>query len=155
MAKKKVSPPIPPIEFSIALAANLHANQHDKIGEPYILHPIRVMLAMCTLVERTVAILHDVLEDTKATPRYLLRQGYPKRIVQAIQSVSKNEGETYQQFLERAAIDPIGLKVKIADMRDNMSPIRQYSLPPDKKNYLHKKYQKGIKFLSEKEAEQL
>lgn len=146
---------IPPIEVSIALASQLHLGQHDKIGEPYVLHPIRVMLAMCTLVERTVAILHDVIEDTGETAEGLIKRGYPKRIVQAIEAMSKRKGEDYMQFMARVSNDPIALKVKLADIRDNMSPIRQYSLPPEHRGRLVDKYMKAIKYLQDREAELL
>ena len=59
----------PPIEESIALAASAHKGQVDKIGQPYIFHPLRVMLEMTTLDDRTVAVLHDVLEDTDSSER--------------------------------------------------------------------------------------
>lgn len=146
---------LPPIEDSIALAAHLHRGQHDLIGEPYILHPIRVMLAMITMVERTVAVLHDVLEDTTTTPEDLLHKGYPKRIVDALIALSRGKDESYMEYVTRAAKDPVSLKVKLADLRDNMSPIRQYNLPPDKRNRLVDKYQKAIKLLQEKEIENI
>lgn len=44
---------------AIACAALYHQGQTDKGGEPYILHPLRVMLAAITPDERIAAILHD------------------------------------------------------------------------------------------------
>jgi GTP diphosphokinase / guanosine-3',5'-bis(diphosphate) 3'-diphosphatase len=55
------------LETAIALAAAAHAGQTDKAGQPYILHPLRVMLCMQTNAERMVAVLHDVVEDTPLT----------------------------------------------------------------------------------------
>lgn len=52
------------LAHAIALASEAHQHQKDKLGEPYILHPIRVMMRCDTDEERIVAILHDVLEDT-------------------------------------------------------------------------------------------
>lgn len=48
---------------AIEIATLAHAGQVDKGGAPYIMHPIRVMLAMDTEEARIVAVLHDVLED--------------------------------------------------------------------------------------------
>ena len=36
------------LEKAIELAARAHAGQLDKAGLPYILHPLRVMLAVVT-----------------------------------------------------------------------------------------------------------
>jgi len=51
------------LERAIAIAAEGHAGQLDKAGAPYVLHPLRLMLAVKTLDERIVAVLHDVVED--------------------------------------------------------------------------------------------
>jgi guanosine-3',5'-bis(diphosphate) 3'-pyrophosphohydrolase len=55
------------LERAICIAASAHAGQVDKAGAPYILHVLRVMLAMSSEEERIVAVLHDVLEDTPWT----------------------------------------------------------------------------------------
>jgi hypothetical protein len=55
------------LEHAIALAACAHAGQVDKAGQPYILHPLRVMLRLSGADERIVAVLHDVVEDTPRT----------------------------------------------------------------------------------------
>lgn len=54
------------LERAIAIAAEAHAGQADKGGAPYILHPLRVMLAMSGDDERIAAVLHDVCEDCPA-----------------------------------------------------------------------------------------
>lgn len=55
------------LEKAIRIAASAHEGQRDKGGHPYILHPLRVMLAMSTEAERIVAILHDVVEDSQSS----------------------------------------------------------------------------------------
>ncbi len=54
------------LENAIALAVEAHRGQKDKNGTPYILHPLRVMFRVETEIERVVAVLHDVVEDTGA-----------------------------------------------------------------------------------------
>lgn len=56
---------------AIILATTFHTGQKDKAGEPYILHPLAVMLKMDTDEERVVAVLHDILEDTMITEKIL------------------------------------------------------------------------------------
>lgn len=55
------------IEDAINIAVNAHRGQRDKGGQPYILHPLRVMLAAQNDDERIVAVLHDVVEDSDLT----------------------------------------------------------------------------------------
>lgn len=67
------------LERAIAIAARAHEGQVDKAGMPYILHPLRVMLAVRTPEERIVAVLHDVLEDTAVSIEDLRAEGFPTR----------------------------------------------------------------------------
>src|SRR5688572_28315113 len=92
------------IEDAIALAAQAHAGQQDKNGQPYILHPLRVMLAMAPddTEGQIVAVLHDVLEDTAITDDDLLKQGYPLHIVTALRALTHRPGEPYMEYVDRA-----------------------------------------------------
>ncbi len=108
------------LERAIAIAVEAHAGQIDKAGAPYILHPLRVMLAVSSTDERITAVLHDVCEDCPGwTPDRLRAEGFAPQIIAALDSVTKREGEGYDDFVRRAAADPIGRSVKLADMRDN------------------------------------
>lgn len=107
------------LERAIAIAAAAHAGQTDKAGAPYILHPLRVMLAVRTIDERIVAVLHDVLEDTPVTAEELRAEGFPEHLLEALAAVTKIEGEDYEDFVRRAASHPIGRVVKLADLADN------------------------------------
>lgn len=49
------------LEEAISIAVLTHKGQTDKAGQPYILHPLRVMMRLHTTEERIVAILHDVI----------------------------------------------------------------------------------------------
>ena len=142
---------MPSLEESIMLAAQYHEGQTDKIGEPYLLHPIRVMLSMVTLVERTVAILHDVIEDTSLMLIDLRELGYPEIVINAIDAISRRDGESWDEFINRVAENPLATKIKIADIRDNMSPIRQYSLAPEVRERLCKKYTIAMEKLQTRE----
>ena len=51
------------LERAIEIALIAHAGQTDKAGAPYILHPLRVMLAQTTDIARIAGVLHDVVED--------------------------------------------------------------------------------------------
>jgi (p)ppGpp synthase/HD superfamily hydrolase len=111
---------MPTLEDAIALAAEAHRGQRDKSGQPYILHPIRVMLRCQTEAQRIAAVLHDVVEDTGRSFDDLRDLGYPPEILAALDCLTKRDGEPYAAFVERAASDPIARVVKIADIEDNM-----------------------------------
>ena len=40
-------------------------------------------------------------------------------MVQAVESVTRRDGESYDDFVRRAADNPIGRRVKLADLADN------------------------------------
>ena len=107
------------LERAIAIAATAHAGQVDKGGAPYILHPLKVMLRMSSLEERIVAVLHDVVEDCGISLEDLRKEGFSEAVLSAIESVTKVPGESYENFVERAAQNPIGRVVKLADLEEN------------------------------------
>ena len=116
--------PGPSIHLDIAIltATEAHTGQTDKSGAPYILHPLRVMFAMDTDEEMQVAVMHDVVEDTDYSPEGLRNRGFSERVVQAVMALTRMEGETYMDYVARAARDPIARKVKLADIEDNLRP---------------------------------
>jgi (p)ppGpp synthase/HD superfamily hydrolase len=73
-----------------------------------------------TEVERIVAVLHDVVEDTGRSFDDLRKLGYSEEVLAALDCVTKRDGEDYQQFVTRAASNPVARRVKIADLEDNM-----------------------------------
>lgn len=108
------------LERAIEIAASAHRGQTDKAGHPYILHPLRVMLACKNRPEQIVAVLHDVVEDTDWTAQDLRAEGADDQILAALDSVTRRGDETYTAFIDRADKDPIGRVVKIADLIDNL-----------------------------------
>jgi (p)ppGpp synthase/HD superfamily hydrolase len=110
---------------AIALAAKAHEGQVDKLGQPYILHPLRVMQAMETDDERIVAVLHDVVEDTHISLATLRELGLPDGLLAAVDAITRVVGEPYMpDYIERIAGNPIARKVKLADLADNLSVTR-------------------------------
>ena len=118
----------PTIEDAIILAAGAHRGQADKAGQPYILHPLRVMLHLDDEEGRIAAVLHDVLEDTPTTAENLRDWGYDEKVIEALEALSRREGESYSDFIERAARNPLARRVKLADLADNMNVRRLPSL---------------------------
>jgi len=133
----------------IRIAVEAHSGQFDKVGEPYILHPLAVMLdpELTTETERAVAVGHDLLEDTPITEEYLRENNIPDDVVDGIKSVTRTEGEDYFAFVRRASSHPIGRKVKAADIRHNSSPNRLQRLQADVRRRLEAKYRKALSIM--------
>jgi len=101
------------LETAIALAANTHAGQVDKAGQPYILHPLRVMLQVSEPHERMAAALHDVVEDTDVSLESLRKQGFPEEVVEAVDALTKRDGETRLQAAKRAGANRLCVAVTV------------------------------------------
>ena len=136
------------LERAIAIAAEGHAGQVDKAGAPYILHPLRMMLSVSSNDERIVAVLHDVCEDCPGWTFDRLRQeGFPDHIIEALRSVTKREGEAYEDFVLRAATNPIGRRVKLADLHDNCD-LSRIATPSERDVQRIEKYRRAIDVLN-------
>lgn len=108
------------IEEAIRIAVEAHRGQRDRGGAPYILHPLRVMFRVQTQAERMAAVLHDVVEDSAWTLNDLRARGFADEVLEAVDALTKREGEEYEAYVDRAAAHPVARRVKIADLEDNM-----------------------------------
>ena len=134
-------------ERAIALAATAHAGQTDKAGAPYILHALRVMLRCETNEERMAAVMHDMVEDCGWTLDQLRAEGFPEPVVEAVDAVTRRDGETYEDFVLRARLHPIGRRVKLADLADNSDLSRLPEVTPRDQARLEK-YRRAMDALS-------
>lgn len=106
---------------AISIAKQAHANQKDKAGADYIHHPLRVMDAGKTTDEKTVGVLHDVIEDSEWTFDMLKEEGFSPEVLNALKCLTKlSEEEPYEQFIDRVKSNPLAIAVKLNDISDNM-----------------------------------
>jgi guanosine-3',5'-bis(diphosphate) 3'-pyrophosphohydrolase len=141
------------LEEAIALAATAHKGQCDKGGQPYILHPLRVMQTVDGDHARMAAVLHDVVEDTKVTLAQLRSRGCPRPVVTAVDALTRRRGESYIEFVLRSAKHPIARIVKLADLRDNLDPRRLGRFAREEQQRLVKKYRDALAYLVESAVE--
>lgn len=134
------------LERAIEIAARTHAGQLDKGGAPYILHPLRVMLRVAPGAQQIVAVLHDVVEDSEVTFEDLEREGFSAEVIAGLRAVTKVEGESYEDFVARAALDPVGKAVKLADLMEN-SDLSRIAEPSQKDLERIEKYGRAIRYL--------
>ena len=105
------------IEDAINIAIRAHRAQVDKGGNPYILHPLRVMQRMHDETSRIVAVLHDVIEDAGINLSDLSEFG--PEVVAAVDALTRRRGETYDAYIDRVSQNAIAKRVKLADLEDN------------------------------------
>jgi (p)ppGpp synthase/HD superfamily hydrolase len=142
------------IEQARVIAYQAHFGQRDKAGLPYYDHPARVAADLRASDQPDVvvaaAFLHDVIEDTHWTADHLL-VFFPPEVVQAVESVSRQEGQTYFDMIRQARGNKIGRLVKLADNADNSDEKRLSYLEKDEADFLRKRYAKARLILLGKE----
>ena len=106
------------VEAANALATRAHSGQTDKAGHPYITHPERVASRLSTPEEQVVGWLHDTVEDTEVTIAEIEKEFGPETAA-AVDAVSRRDGETWSEYLDRVQENPIARAVKISDLIDN------------------------------------
>lgn len=107
-----------------ALATVAHAGQSRKgEGEPYVRHVERVAGRVGGWRAKTIAYLHDLIEDTPITEADLLRIGFPADVVRDVVALTRLGGETYTEFISRTLDtgSEDALRVKLADLQDNLT----------------------------------
>lgn len=134
---------MPTVEDAILLAVQAHRGQVDKAGRPLILHALRVMLCLDSDLEKTVGVLHDVVEDGGHTLNSLRERGYPAEVLRALECLTKREGENYEDFIRRIRADPLAQRVKVADLEDNLN-LRRLPALTEKDLERIRKYEKAL-----------
>ena len=122
---------------ALSIAEEAHKGQFRKDGTtPYIEHPMKVASFLYTLGIRedeilAIALLHDVLEDTKVTAHALLGAGFSKEVVAAVCLVTKKSDYNNKEYYENILMDPYATIVKIADRAHNLATL--YNFTPEKR----------------------
>lgn len=133
-------------ELALQIAQKAHAGQVDKAGKDYILHPMTVASYMDTDIEKTIAYLHDVLEDTDVTVD-ALRKIFPNEIVDTLITLTHRKDESYFEYIQRVSKSKLAKKVKVADLLHNLDITRIKE--PTKQDYERlEKYKKAILYLT-------
>jgi (p)ppGpp synthase/HD superfamily hydrolase len=134
------------LTLAIRIACDAHASQRDKAGEPYILHPLRVMQRFQDNTARIVAVLHDVIEDSPCDIGFLASQGFHQDILDAVDALTRREDESYEGFIMRLSANDTAVRVKIEDLKDNLDTTRLKSLGARDLERVQK-YHRALEFL--------
>ena len=103
------------------IATSAHHGQYDKGGAPYILHPLKVMHYIKSDDEELMcmALGHDVIEDTSVTYKDLRDAGISERVITGIRALTKQPGQTLDEYKEGVFACEDAMRVKMADLRHN------------------------------------
>lgn len=131
------------VEDAVEYARIMHDGQVRSSGEPYYTHPVEVagILADMKMDTATIvtAILHDTLEDTKATSEDLSKK-FSSEISSLVNGVSKltkiesqtvegKQAENFRKLLLAMSEDIRVLLVKLADRLHNMRTLHYIEKP--------------------------
>ena len=137
------------LEKAISIAVKAHLGQRDKANKPYILHPLRLMLKMNTEEEMIVAVLHDLVEDCEGWNfERLEKEGFNEQILSALKLLTHDKLEPYDIYIKKIKTNKIALKVKLADLEDNMDLNRIEN--PDENDFKRiERYKRSYKILTD------
>ncbi|MBX5050434.1 HD domain-containing protein [Rhizobium lentis] len=129
------------LDHAMQIAIEAHKGQVDKTGQPFFEHCQRVALLVSGDEARTVAYLHDVAEKGSGwTLDRLREEGFPPAIISAVDALTRRPDEPDEEFVRRAAANPLALPVKQADLEDNLRQAEQAGKNTEK-------YQRGLDIL--------
>lgn len=145
------------LEEAILLANLGHFGQRDRGGHPYILHPLRVMerVKRFGVITQTVAVLHDLIEDSPYFSEDRLRQcGFSEVVIEALRYLERPKGMTILEAADKlAALDVknpaavIAMRVKVADYNEN-SDLTRYETATEKDTFLANLYLEALQIVS-------
>ena len=142
------------IEKAYRFAMKAHEGQIDKGGKPYIDHVMYVASKFVDNHElRIVAMLHDVVEDTKYSIEDIESEGFSKDIIDALKIITKPDDMDYMEYIEYVSSNELASRVKMADLKHNMD-ITRLDNPTDYDIRRVDKYKKALEYLEKKYGEE-
>lgn len=140
----------PMTKKAMQIAYSAHHGQVDQVGAPYILHPVHLAEQMDDEISCTVALLHDVAEDTSVTLQQL-SEVFPQEVIVPLTLLTHEKGTDYFEYVNAIRANPVAVKVKLADIAHNSDQTRCVGadLPPEKLQYWRNKYSRAKRILCE------
>ena len=104
---------------ALKLCFDVHKEQVDKSGLPYVFHPFHLAEQMETEDTTIVALLHDVVEDSELTLDDLRQMGFGDAVIAALALLTHDPAVEYMDYVRAIKDNPIARAVKLADLRHN------------------------------------
>ena len=131
---------------ALRLCFDMHKEQNDKSGMPYVFHPFHLAEQMQDEVTTVVALLHDVVEDTPCTFEDLREMGFGEDVLQALSLLTHDKSVPYMEYVAAIKQNPIAKAVKLADLRHN-SDLTRTDIIDERVLARNQKYKEAIAFL--------
>lgn len=127
---------------AIDLAISAHKGQTDRGGVNYLAHLFAVMGGIYAADEelKTIAILHDIVEDTAVRMDDLVGM-FSYRICSAVNLLTKKDGQTDDEYYVGIASNIDAVKVKESDLTHN-SDLTRLKVVSIKDSHRVKNYQR-------------
>ncbi len=135
---------------AMKIAFEVHKEQTDKTGLPYVFHPIHLAEQMQDETTCCAALLHDVVEDGNVSLDDLRKHGFSEEIVEAVGLLTHDESVPYMDYVKKIGANPIAKAVKLADLTHN-SDLSRLSVVDEAALSRYQKYQAAIALLNEGE----
>ena len=139
-------------EIARQIVMHAFANKTDKAGKPYVDHLFRVASKVpdhgVDHELKTIAILHDLLEDCPEWTEGALRVFFSDRVVDTVIMLTRGRSESYDAYIERILKDSWACRVKKADLEDNMDLTRLSYLNEKDIDRIKKYHEAYIKILN-------
>ena len=136
------------IKTAMKIAFDAHKEQVDKVGLPYIYHPIHLAEQMSDEVSICVALLHDVVEDSDITFDDLCEQGISNEVIATLRLLSHGDDVQYMDYIQniKDSGDAVAVSIKLADLKHN-SNVSRLDRVDEKDLIRREKYLDAIKVL--------
>ena len=121
----------------------------DLAGAPYLDHLLYVADQMVTDEAKAVALLQDVFKKTDLTENDLRDAGMPIAVIEAVKTLTRRPGESYQAYIDRIKQNPLTTAVKVADLHHNCD-LSRLSVVTDADRKRYAKYTSAMRYLAKK-----
>ena len=117
---------------AMRIAFQAHKDQIDKTGMPYVFHPFHLAEQMKDEISTSVALLHDVVEDTDITFDELKELGISETVISSLKLLTHDKSVPYGDYIQhiKNSHDKTAIAVKLADLYHN-SDITRFELIDD------------------------
>jgi len=116
----------PMTKLAMRIAFDVHKDQVDKSGLPYIFHPFHLAEQMTDEISVCAALLHDVVEDASMTFEGLAAQGILAPVIEVLKLLTHDSSVPYMDYIQKikGSGNQTAVEVKLADLRHNSDASR-------------------------------
>lgn len=134
-------------KHAIKLCFKAHAGQFDKSGIPYAHHPLHLAEQMEDEDSTIVALLHDVVEDTKYSLKDVKGMGFGDNVIEALELLTHDPEVPYMEYIREISTNLLAMKVKLADLEHNSDVSRLNHAPTETDLRRIEKYKQAMAYL--------